>query len=38
LFCATKNKRSIFISALISALSSVGIWFIFGILFKISLP
>jgi hypothetical protein len=38
LFCATKNKKSILISAVISILSSIGIWYIFGVLFKISLP
>lgn len=38
LFAGSKNKKSILTSAIISIVSSVSIWYIFGFLFNITLP
>jgi uncharacterized protein with PQ loop repeat len=38
LFAGAKNKKSILVSAIISIVASVGIWYIFGYLFNITLP
>jgi hypothetical protein len=38
LFCRTRKLRSILISVLISILSSLFAWYLFGVLIKITLP
>ena len=38
LFCATKERKSIITSAAISIVTSVAIWYIFGVIFNVTLP
>ncbi|MEM1484107.1 tripartite tricarboxylate transporter TctB family protein [Oscillospiraceae bacterium PP1C4] len=38
LFCATKDKKSLLISFLISVVATIGIWYVFGVLFNVTLP
>ncbi len=38
LFCATLRPKSLGVSALISVVSSVAVWYVFGVLFRITLP
>lgn len=38
LFCGTFEKKSLAISAIISVIASVGIWYVFGVVFNITLP
>ncbi|MDF2614241.1 MAG: conserved rane protein of unknown function [Clostridia bacterium] len=38
LFAGTKNIKSIMVSGIISIVSSVSIWYVFGTLFNITLP
>jgi len=38
LFCGTLEKKSLLISAIISVVASVGVWYVFGVLFNVTLP
>jgi len=38
LFCGTLRKKSLVISAAVSVISSVTVWYLFGIVFRITLP
>lgn len=38
LYAGTKNKKSLFISLLISVIASVVLWFLFGYVFNVTLP
>jgi ABC-type Fe3+ transport system permease subunit len=38
LYAGTKNKRSLFISLLISVIASFVLWFLFGYVFNVTLP
>ncbi len=38
LFCGTKEKKSLITSAIISVVSSLTVWFLFGVVFNITLP
>ncbi len=38
LYCATLRPKSLSASVLISVLSSVAVWYVFGVLFRITLP
>jgi len=38
LFCGELKPRSLMISAAISVVASVGVWYIFGVVFNVTLP
>ena len=38
LFCGTLQPKSLLISAIISVVASVGVWYIFGVVFNVTLP